>query len=365
MSSSNEKNIFFSISDEERSNLDLSNFHLPQNTIGSLPLLNSPIFHEPNPYFNLFNENPSQHDNLYDEPQNDILFQNSYMTIPNDCNILNLNPSQNDLDFAAQKENIEKENAIQIEGKFFLNGILIPLETDGISFKYKYEEKTKIFKTENTLLNKKHKRCKKKNKIKVYYKQFKREDLNTIIQESNLPQELKIEIHKPNINKFIEKLKESPYFFENLIDFNFNDIYTFGKETEELPRLNDEAISDFLEYCQKIGEENLDENLTKIKIFFQIKIGDLITKDCRSDYRIKHIKTAIIQYGTEILNKLINESDLPEFYKKKINKPNYNLFTAKDSIKDNNKYLSKHLREIYTIGKKKILVNQRKIMKLF
>ena len=112
-------------------------------------------------------------------------------------------------------------------------------------------------------------------------------------------------------------MKESPYFFENLIDFNFKDIYTFGKETEELPRLNDEAISDFLEYCQKIGEENLDENLTKIKIFFQIKIGDLITKDCRSDYRIKHIKTAIIQYGTEILNKLINESDLPEFYKKK------------------------------------------------
>ena len=53
------------------------------------------------------------------------------------------------------------------------------------------------------------------------------------------------------------------------------------------------------------------------------------------------------------------------FIKKKINKPNYNLFTAKDSIKDNNKYLSKHLREIYTIGKKKILVNQRKIMKLF
>ena len=94
----------------------------------------------------------------------------------------------------------------------------------------------------------------KKNKKKVYYKQFKREDLNKIIQESNLPQELKREIHKPNINKFIEKFKEPPYFFENLRDFNFKDIYTFGKEAEELPRLNDEAISEFLEYCQKIGD---------------------------------------------------------------------------------------------------------------
>ena len=175
--------------------------------------------------------------------------------------------------------------------------------------------------------------------------------MNKIIQESNLPQELKREIHKPNINKFIEKFKESPYFFENLRDFNFKDIYTFGKEAEELPRLNDEAISEILEYYQKIGEKNLDENLTKIKIFFQIKIGDLITKDCRSDYRIKHIKTAISKYGTKILNKLISESDLPKIYKNKINKPDYNLFTAKDSIKDNNKFLPKLLREIYTIGK--------------
>ena len=337
MSSSNKNNIFFNISGEERNNLDLSNFHPVQNTISPLSPLNSPILHEPNSlHFNLFDENPdylSQHDNysynlspipqnisndVYDEPQNDILFQNSYMAIPNNYNILNINPSQNDEDYAAKKANIEKENAIQIEGKFFLNYILIALETDGITFTFKYEEKKNKFKTENTLLNKKHKRCKKKNKKKVYYKQFKREDLNKIIQESNLPQELKREIHKPNINKFIEKFKESPYFFENLRDFNFKDIYTFGKEAEELPRLNDEAISEILEYYQKIGEKNLDENLTKIKIFFQIKIGDLITKDCRSDYRIKHIKTAISKYGTKILNKLISESDLPKIYKKKL-----------------------------------------------
>ena len=370
MSSSNENNIFFSISGEERNNLDLSNFHPVQNTISSLSPINSLILHEPNSLpFNLFDENPdylSQHDNhsynlspipqnisndVYDEPQNDILFQNSYMAIPNDYNILNINPSQNDVDYAAQKANIEKENAIQIEGKFFLNYILIALETDGITFTFKPEEKKNKFKTENTLLNKKHKRCEKKNKKKVYYKQFKREDLNKIIQESNLPQELKREIHKPNINKFIEKFKESPYFFENLRDFNFKDIYTFGKEAEELPRLNDEAISEFLEYCQKIGEKNLDENLAKIKIFFQIKIGDLFPKNWRLDYCIKHIKTAISKYGTKILNKLISESDLPKIYKNKINKPDHTLFTAKDSIKDNNKFLTKLLKEIYTIGK--------------
>lgn len=132
MSSSNENNIFFSISDEERNNLDISNFHPVQNTIGSLSPLNSPIFHGPNSLpFNLFDENPdylSQYDNhsnlspipqnisndLHDEPQNHILFQNSYMAIPNNYNILNINPSQNDEDYAAQKEDIEKENAIQI-----------------------------------------------------------------------------------------------------------------------------------------------------------------------------------------------------------------------------------------------------------
>ena len=181
MSSSNENNIFFSISGEERNNLDLSNFHPVQNTISSLSPINSLILHEPNSLpFNLFDENPdylSQHDNhsynlspipqnisndVYDEPQNDILFQNSYMAIPNDYNILNINPSQNDVDYAAQKANIEKENAIQIEGKFFLNYILIALETDGITFTFKPEGKKNKFKTENTLLNKKHKRCKKR-----------------------------------------------------------------------------------------------------------------------------------------------------------------------------------------------------------
>ena len=67
MSSSNENNIFFSISDEERNNLDISNFHPVQNTISSLSPINSPILHEPNSLpFNLFDESPdylSQHDN--------------------------------------------------------------------------------------------------------------------------------------------------------------------------------------------------------------------------------------------------------------------------------------------------------------
>ena len=373
-----------SSSNEEGNNLDLFDFPSLQNTVSSKSQENSNEQKCPN--FNIFNENsnynqpdnnlnkfiPNFGNDIYNESVNYNSFQSNYMATPkNNFNISNINPSQNDRDYATQKTEIENENAISMEGKFFLIFILIALETDGITFEFQFKKKGKKFKTENPLLNKKTKRSKqknnkKKNNKKIYYKQFKREDLNKIIKESNLlPQELKKEIYNPKINKFIEKLKESPYFFEDLRNFTFKDIFTFGKETEELPRLNDETISDFLEYCRKNGEENLDENLTKIKIFFQIKMGDLIPKECRKDYGIKHIKKAIIQYGTKKLNKIINESDLPNIYKKKIHKPNYKYFTGKDSIKFNNKCLSKLLREIFTIGKNINYENFLNIIKYF
>ena len=352
------------------------------NQIRRISPLNSPVFTEiDSSDFNFFIENPyylSQHENSsynpfpfpqnfsndLNNPHNDgvMFFQKCYLAKPNDFNILNVDPSQNDKDYAEQKRDIESENAIKIEGKFFLIYILIGLETDGITFKINYKENEKI-QTENSLLNKKHKRSKKKNDNKVYYKQFKREDLNKIIQESNLPHKLKKEIYKPRINKFIEKFKESTNFFGDILNFSFKDIYTFGKETEELQRLNDETISNFLEYCQKIGDENLDENLKKIKIFFNIKISDFLPKEWRLDYCIKHIKTAISQYETKILNQLINESDLPENYKKTINKPNSKYFTANDKIKDNTKFLSKSVKEIFTIRKNINILNICKYFK--
>ena len=269
------------------------------------------------------------------------------MAIPNDYDISNINPYQNDRDYFTQKIDIEKENAIQIEGKFFLNSILIALEAEVISFHFK--EKKKKFQVKNNLLNKKRQRAKKN--YKIIYKKFKRENLNRIIKESNLPKELKREIYKPNINIFITNLKESPYFYENLLNFTFKDNYIFGKEVDEKQKLNYENISNILEFCQTIKTENLDENLRKIIIFFQIKIGDLLPKNWKFDNAIKYIKQAISKYGTKKLNKLINESDLPEIYKNKIYLPNYKLFTAKDSIKDNKKFLSMPQTDIFTIGK--------------
>ena len=131
MNSSNEENMPSSISDEERSNLDSSHFLPFQNTVKSMN-------------FNIFDENPDflgSDDNLKyipssisdclkdlnNESQNDILYHISYIDKPNDYNILDINPSQNDRDYFAQKIDIEKENAISIEGKFFLNSLLIPL----------------------------------------------------------------------------------------------------------------------------------------------------------------------------------------------------------------------------------------------
>lgn len=242
MSSSNEVNFpfnAFNTPDEKRSNLDFF-----QNTVKSLSLLNPSFLNERKSMnFNIFHENPDfsgEDDNhsynpfpipncsnyLYNEPHNDSF----YMAKENDYNISDINPSQNDRDYFAQKIDIEKEIAITLEGKFFLNFILIPLETDGITFTFAYEEeeKKKKFQIENTTLNQKSKRSHKKKKKNIYYKNFNREDLNRIIQENNLlPSELKKEIYKPNINKIITILKDSPYSFENIRNLTFKDIFTF------------------------------------------------------------------------------------------------------------------------------------------
>ena len=160
-------------------------FQPSQNIFSPISPINTPLFLETD--FDIFNDipellswrynhsyNPSPipqniSNDLDTEPHNGILFQSSNMDIPNDFNILDINPSQNDKDYYAQKIDLEKENVIQLEGKFFLNFILIPLETDGIkfTFNYKEEEKKKKFQVENNALNKKRKRSNKKKK-KIY-----------------------------------------------------------------------------------------------------------------------------------------------------------------------------------------------------
>ena len=72
----------------------------------------------------------------------------------------------------------------------------------------------------------------------------------------------------------------------------------------------------------------------------------------RFDSAVKFLKTNIIDYAFQQLKTLIQESDLPsELKAKKLFLPNSALFTAVASMKENFKFLSKTVKEIFSIGK--------------
>lgn len=74
----------------------------------------------------------------------------------------------------------------------------------------------------------------------------------------------------------------------------------------------------------------------------------------RYDGAIKYLKTNIIDFSFKRFKNLVKESDIPSEYKpKKIFLPSSTLFTAVDSMKANFKFLSKTVKEIFTIGKEK------------
>lgn len=80
----------------------------------------------------------------------------------------------------------------------------------------------------------------------------------------------------------------------------------------------------------------------------------------RFDSAVKFFKTNIIDYAYHQLNKLIQESDLPsELKAKNIYKPNSTLFTAVASMKENYEFLSKTIKEIFSIGKEKAKCNKQ------
>ena len=65
----------------------------------------------------------------------------------------------------------------------------------------------------------------------------------------------------------------------------------------------------------------------------------------------KHWKSHINNYGKDIINKEIKESDLPNELKKIIHKPDSLKFTANVTVSENFKFLSLSLREVFTLGK--------------
>ena len=99
-------------------------------------------------------------------------------------------------------------------------------------------------------------------------------EINGLIKISDLPKELKKPIHKPNSLKFtsIANVVENSKF----LGYNLRTIYTIGSETGYLQKQNKESIDGIFQYLEKVGYENISENLRRIKNFFEMNYKELI-----------------------------------------------------------------------------------------
>ena len=106
---------------------------------------------------------------------------------------------------------------------------------------------------------------------KSHINDYGKDIINKIIKESDLPNELKIKIHKPDSLKFTANVTVS----ENLkfLSLSLREVFTLGKESGKLPRQNDENISAIFNYFKK---NNLSESMKRIKSFFEMSYEDLI-----------------------------------------------------------------------------------------
>ena len=74
------------------------------------------------------------------------------------------------------------------------------------------------------------------------------------------------------------KFTSIPNVVENskFLGYNLRTIYTIGSETGYLQKQNKENIDGIFHYLEKIGYENISENLRKIKNFFEMNYKELI-----------------------------------------------------------------------------------------
>ena len=180
-----------------------------------------------------------------------------------------------------QNQNNNETYSKKIINEEIKEGKKSTISSNQISYKKKEKDITKIktyskFKTDNNCLPKYWRF----DMVKKYWKSkiniFGQEQINKNIEESNLPDELKCLIHKPNSLLFTSKVTVT----ENLkfLGYSMREVFTIGKEKGNLQRQNDNNISQIFNYFENIGYSNLSDNLKKIKEFFEMSYEDLIIK---------------------------------------------------------------------------------------
>ena len=97
----------------------------------------------------------------------------------------------------------------------------------------------------------------------------------------------------------------------------------------------------------------------KVKKSTQVNSNQVFPTYFRVDMAKKHFKVQISQFATDVINKLIKDSDLPDELKNPIHLPNSKEFTSKSTESANYKFLSNTIREIFTIGKEKVELQKK------
>lgn len=129
------------------------------------------------------------------------------------------------------------------------------------------------------------------------------------------------------------------------IDASRNDEDDYSKKimNQEVPKQN-ALLSSTASNSSKKGQNEIKKKI-------EFKVEKEYPEYWRLNSYIRHWKTRIGQYGTELGNKLME--DLPEEFKTKIHKPNSLSFTARDNQKDNYNFLSYNLEKVNTTGKER------------
>lgn len=112
-----------------------------------------------------------------------------------------------------------------------------------------------------------------KKYFKTKISRFATDKLNQLIQESDLPLNIKKTIHLPNSKLFTSKVTESINF--DSLNYSVKKIFTIGKETQVLQKKNYVNISKIYEYIKsKIWE--IPDNIQKIPEFLEMSYEELI-----------------------------------------------------------------------------------------
>jgi len=105
--------------------------------------------------------------------------------------------------------------------------------------------------------------------------------INDKISNSDLPNEYKNKIHKPNSKLFTANVNEGDNYV--FLQKNNITILTIGKENNKKPKDNDENISKIYEYFEKIGYNNLSDKMIEIKNLLEMTYENFIKKFYDSD----------------------------------------------------------------------------------